>query len=179
MEQETIREAVGVFNDKQQLDQAIAELEVTAFPRHDISVLGPDKDVKEKYGLEEVSAEFLEDNADAPRGVSIRPEEKTIGAGVMVGACAYLAGCAVALASQPASTMGLLLAITGGSLAGAAVGMILVFLIGSKLRSGIDKQLRNGGLLLWVRTPTIQREKIAQEILRKHGGHDVHIHSIN
>jgi len=45
---ENIREAVGVFDNPEKVDAAIADLEGTAFPRHDISVLGSKKEVREK-----------------------------------------------------------------------------------------------------------------------------------
>ncbi len=173
-----MREAVGVFDDPAQLDAAVAELEVTAFPRPDISVLGSSKDIEKEYGTDRLQLEWLEDSPDTPRSVSIRPEEKIIGRGVIIGCCAYIAGCFAAIAAKNASVPVLLAAIAGGSFAGAALGAAIVFLIAGKIKSETAKKLHKGGLLLWVRTPTPHREKIAQDILRKHGARDVHIHDI-
>ncbi len=176
--QETIREAVGVFHDPQALDAAIAELEVTAFPRQDISVLDSDKRTQEKYGIESYRARWMEDNPDTPRGVRISPEEKTIGASFVIGAVAYFSGCLAAILAKDSSTLFLLEAIASGSLAGAALGSIFVLVIGGKLMRGAQRQLRKGGFLLWVRTPDLRREKIAQDILRRHGGDHVHVHDV-
>lgn len=178
MQQDMIREAVGVFDNPAQLDAAIAELEVTAFSRQDISVLGNSRDIEQKFGVQSVKTEWLEDDPKSPRGISVRPEEKTIGAGVLIGACAYIAGCIAAIAYKSASTGFLLLAIAGGSLGGALIGGIIVLVIGYKIRSDVDERIRQGGLLLWVRTTGPDKEQTAQSILRKHGARHVHVHSI-
>ena len=173
-----MREAVSVFNDQENLDAAIAELEVTAFSRQDISVLGPSKDVAMEYGSDTVNPSWLEDSPDAPRGISIRPEEKRVGAGFIIGVSAYAFGCVAALSASASSSIGLLAAITGGSLLGGAVGFIVMLAIGSRMCNRAERQVSKGGLLFWVRTPDTQRERIACDILRKHGGKHIHIHSI-
>ena len=170
MKQRKIREAVGVFDDPKELDEAVAELEVTAFPRHDISILGSDG--------ESFSQKEHEDNPNASRGISIRPEEKSIGAGVLIGCCAYIAGCAVAIAAKATSGFAMLAAITGGSIAGAAVGAVIVLAIGRKIKARIEKKIRNGGLVLWVRIAEPENGKLALDIMRRHGGKHVHINRI-
>ena len=80
LEQQTIREAVGVFDDPEKLNAAIAELEFTAFPRQDISVLGGSGNVEKQFGTPAVNPLLVEDNPDAPRVAPIRPEEKALGA---------------------------------------------------------------------------------------------------
>lgn len=177
MKQVKIREAVGVFDDQKKLDKAISELESTSFPRHDISVLGTQKEIEEKFGTEDVSVEWLEDNPEAPRNISIRPEEKTIGAAALVGVPAYFGGCAGLLAANPAPNLELLAAVAAGSLAGALLGGVVLFFIRQRLHKRADKQIRKGGLLLWVRTPDSKREEKAKSILSKHGARHVHVHS--
>lgn len=176
--QQTTREAVGVFNTLEDLDAAVAELEVTAFPRHDISVLGTQEDIKEKFGHRAVRAEWLEDNPEAPRMISVRPEEKAIGAGVVIGVCAYIAGCIAAVAGRELSGFMLVGAITASSFTGAVVGILLALVISHILQRRREMQLKKGGLLLWVRTPGPKREEIAQNIMSKHGARHVHLHDI-
>src|SRR5690606_11393020 len=84
IQKDEIREAVGVFDDQNQLDAAVAELEVTAFPRQDISVLSQQQ-VQERFG-DDTRTEWFEDNPAAPRSVPLRPEERHIGAGVIIAA---------------------------------------------------------------------------------------------
>lgn len=176
---EKVKEAVGVFDSLENLDEAIRELEGSSFPRHSISVLGSRERVEEKFGAKSVNPKWLEDNPNAPRDISIRPEEKTIGASFIIGVPAYVFGCAAALMAHPASNIALFTAITAGSLIGAAIGGGAVFLIGQKLKKRIERQLQKGGLLLWVATPTIELEKIALKILRKYDAKHVHIHNIS
>jgi hypothetical protein len=37
-------------------------------------------------------------------------------------------------------------------------------------------QIEGGGILLWVRVPNKEREKLAVDILKGHSGTDVHVH---
>ncbi|MCK6418294.1 MAG: hypothetical protein L6Q57_05065 [Alphaproteobacteria bacterium] len=170
------REAVGIFDSQSHRDAAIAELEITAFPRHDISVLGSESELRRRYGTGGVPLHRLEDNAQAPRAVSIRPEEKIIARGFVIGICAYVGGCIVAIAAQTLNPLSLLAAIAAGSLAGAALGGLIAYLFGHYLQKQISRQIQKGGLLLWVRTGDAEKEKIAMKILRKHGARDVHVH---
>ncbi len=178
-EQATIREAVGVFDDRKLLYAAIAELENTAFPRQDISVLGGPHNVEKEFGAPAVNPLLVEDNPDAPRVAPIRPEEKALGAAVLVGGAAYFGGCAAAIMSASSSDWQLLTAITIGSAIGAIAGTSVAFAIGALMDRRIKNQIKKGGLVLWVRTPGPNRERLAREILRKYGGRDVHIHDIN
>lgn len=173
-----IREAVCVFENREQLDAAITELETTAFPRQDISVLASSKRLEEELGTAEISAARLEDNPSAPRDISVRPEEQTILSTAFIGACAYIAGCASAVIAMDSDVMGILAAIAGGSLIGALIGGAAVYLVASFIKQDSDQKIRRGGLVLWVRTPGPDKEQTAKTIMRKHGGRNVHIHSI-
>lgn len=175
MQQDPIREAVGIFDSERKLDAAIAELEGTAFPRHDISVAG--RDYKYPAGLSP-SAYEMEDDPDAPRHVPIMPEEKNIGAAFLTGVCAYIGGCIAAFLAHALPPVELLVAITGGSLAGGAIGFGLMMLVREFIKRDVQKQLNKGGLVLWVHTVSARAEETACAIMRKHGGRHVHVHSI-
>ncbi|MBU0800416.1 MAG: hypothetical protein KKA05_05365 [Alphaproteobacteria bacterium] len=168
-DRQVIREAVGVFTDKDRLNAAVAELETTAFPRHDISVLSP---------AEKNTARKAEDDPEAQRTILVRPEEQTIAAGVIIGGGTYAGVVTAALAIGPGAT---LLAYLGmiffGAIAGAALGGIVLQFIAMRLRRTWGRALQQGGVVLWVRTPGPNRERIALDIMRKHGGQDVHVHS--
>jgi|MDTB01.2.fsa_nt_gb hypothetical protein len=168
-------EAVGVFDDLEQLDKAVSELEGSQFARHDITVLGNMQEVEKRFGAKAVRPEWLEDNPRTPREISVRPEEKTIGATVGIGVLAYLGGSIGALMVNPATNYILLGSVALGSLLGAALGCAIVFSIRKKLSNRVQQQMREGGLLLWVKTLDRNRETIATNVLRKHGGKHVHI----
>lgn len=172
------REAVGIFDNQAKLDSAVAELELSEFAHHDISVLGDQDTLEERFGSDTVKPERLEDNPEAPRGTYVHPEEKTIGASVVVGIPAYIAGCIAALMVNPATHFALLGAVTTGSLFGALLGGAVVYFMKQRMQSRATRQIKKGGLLLWVRTPNSTKEKRALDILRRHGGRHVHVHSI-
>lgn len=168
-----IREAVGVFEDRKELDAAIRELEGTSFPRYEISVLNDNK-----KGEQNISTVFLEDDPAAPRNAPVRPEEKTIGAAALIGCPAYILGCIAALSAREAPTMEFLASIATGSVAGAIIGAAVVYALTSKARRKTETRLNKGGLLLWVKTPDIDKEQMALNILERHGAKHVHIHDI-
>jgi hypothetical protein len=173
-----IREAVGVFENEESLDAAVSELEKTAFPRQDISVLGNSDSVRRTFGSAEIETARVEDDPESPRGVPVHPEEKAIGAGVVISGLAYVGGCIAAISANSMPDIALLYAIAAGSLMGGIIGAVIVLIMRSRYRYNVDRRIRKGGLVVWVRTPEPTLEKAACAILEKHGAHDVHIHDI-
>jgi hypothetical protein len=173
-----IREAVGIFDNEKDLEAAIVELEATAFPRHDISVLGNTKEMRKTFGASAVAPEEIEDNPDAPRGIPVMPEEKAIGGAVLTGVCAYIGGCIAAVGANSLPDAALLFSITAGSVAGGAIGLAGALFIRGLFKRSVRQQIKKGGLVLWVNTPQRSLEKIACAIMEKHGGRHIHIHKI-
>jgi len=58
------------------------------------------------------------------------------------------------------------------------LGSILAKWVGDHHAHHLQVQLDHGGLLLWVRTWNAKDEKRASEILAKHSGRDVHVHTL-
>lgn len=164
---EIIREAVGVFKSMQDLNEAVAELETTAFPRQDISVLG-----SSAYAAKQAA-----DNPDAPRTVLVRPEEKTIGAAVIIGGGAYAGTVTAALLAGPLPLPLFFVFFIAGAVLGAALGFVIVQLIAAQMQRRWERHMQHGGVVLWVRTPGPNRERLACDILRRHGGREVHVHN--
>ena len=61
---------------------------------------------------------------------------------------------------------------------GSLIGIIFALWIGHNHAQYLREQMDHGGLLLWVRTRNIEKEKRAIEILQKHLGRDVHLHAL-
>ncbi|MDX2156198.1 MAG: hypothetical protein SFW09_06780 [Hyphomicrobiaceae bacterium] len=89
-----------------------------------------------------------------------------VAAGLLMGPVAMAGGTLAAIAAAGAAGIGL------GGLAGAQ----LARLIGEQHAKRVEEQLRHGGLLLWVRVWTPERERRAVEIMARHSGRDVHVH---
>jgi hypothetical protein len=179
-EARAVREAVGVFNRPEDLQDAIDDLLSSGFDRAELSLLASERAVEEKLGhrYEKVSA--LADDQKVPRTAYVSTqaigEAKAglVGGLMSVGALAA-AGAIVAsggtLAAAIAAT-----ALAGG--AGGFIGSILAKWVGDHHAHYLQEQLDRGGLLLWVRTWDVEHEKRAVEILRKHSGSDVHVHAL-
>lgn len=170
------REAVGLFKDPEQMENAIRELEGTAFPRDSISILGHQHMLEERFGRASVD-EYFDKNLDE-REAPVRPEERTIGAGVLVGCATYIGVVSAGIALGPASLPVTLMAIVLGGGSGAAIGGLLLNRLRHQHEKHIQEQLAHGGMVLWVRTPDAERENIACDILKRHGATNVKIHDI-
>ena len=166
-------EAVGVFNSLEDLDGAIAELEATAFPRENISVLGPSVEVKEQFGRKTIDPEFVMDSKYVPRKAPVKPEERALAIGGMISFGILVGTMATMLISGELSY----LIIAFGALLGGAAGAVIAFAIESYCKARINKQVSKGGLLLWVKARTKKKENMAKNIMSKHGAYKVHINN--
>ena len=173
-----VREAVGMFDRPEFLQEAIDELLSSGFNRAELSLLASETAVREKLGDVYLKVSSLEDNARAPRSAYVSTQAvgdaegavigglMYIGAGVLMGPAAFAGGSLAAIASAAA---------VGGGI-GGVIGSIFAGLIGEAHANRIAEQLDHGGLLLWVRVWDTAREKKAMEILSRHSAHNVHVH---
>lgn len=175
--QETVIEAVGVFDDVSSLDAAVEELHRSGFPKDHISLLASEDTVERKLGHRYERIEELEDDPNAPRQVYRTRESLGESEGLLVGSLTYLpavlaAGTVVASAGVVAA------AITGAALGGALLGTVLSHWMDKRHADWLQEQLDRGGLLLWVRTPDPESQQQALSILQQHSAHDVHLHKL-
>ncbi len=175
----TIRETVGLFPSADALQNAIRDLEGTAFPRQDISVMASETELEKVFGSRTVEPSLVMDDARTPREAPSRPEEQTIGAAAMIGGATYVGAMSLALAAGAVTFPAMLGAVILGGVGGGAVGAALTKIMGDRYNSHIEEQLVKGGLLLWVRTPDLSREELAMSIMSKHGGQHIHVHEIH
>ncbi len=174
------REAVGVFDDEETLETAVDELNLAGFNGAAISVLATS--AKTKGGLRRLfgSVTDIEDSSDAPQTEFVSSDSRVEGTAALIGVPLYIGGAAGVWA----------VSATGGSLAfalasavalgglGAGIGAILALAIHSRHARRIRDQLKLGGLVLWVKTPTAESEGRATQILKNLGARDVHVHEV-
>lgn len=175
-----IREAVAVFRSAQALEDAIDELQSSGFDRAEISLLAAERAVESKLGHAYERVRDLEDDAATPRTFYVSKESIGDAEGGLVGGLLYV-GALAAVGGIVASGGSLAAAIAGGALAGGAGGVIgatLARLLGQHHADHVATQLGHGGLLLWVHLRDAEHEARAKAILAKHGGTDVHVHSL-
>lgn len=173
-----IPEAVGVFETFKDLQAAIYDLRMSGFSRFDISLLGDKKALTEKLGTAYWRSRELEDNPDAPRAAFV--SEEAIGElqGTIAGGFFFL-GSYIALAAMltPVSTLAAsIAAIAIGGSPAAVIGTLLARRVGRHHKDYYAEQIKNGGILLWVRTFDDKKRDLAVKILKGHSGKDVHVH---
>jgi hypothetical protein len=174
-----VREVVGVFDDLERLQSAIDDLLTDGFDQTTISLLAPERAVRETLGDASVPAKTLEDNPEAPRGVYIDPEARNEAKAGLIGALIYIGavgGAGVVMAAGGALGAAIAAALVlGGS--GGLIGATLAQLVGAAEANWLKDQMKHGGLLLWARVWDDMKERTAMDIMRKNGGHDVHAHN--
>ena len=171
------REAVGVFADAASLQSAVDELHDAGFPDEALSLLASEAAVEAKLGHKYQKVSELEDDPAAPRARYLPVEETeraAIGAFGLLGA---LGATGVVAASGGALAIALLAAGIGAG-AGGVLGELLAKFLGHDHAESVTQQIAHGGLLLWVRCADPEQEANAQDILERHSGRDVHVHSL-
>ncbi len=178
--QTQFREAVAVFSSAAALQEAADELLISGFDRADLSLLATKEALQDKFAGRYRSVQDLEDETGVPYTAFVGPDSKTEAKAGITGALAYVG--AVASAGAVVASGGALLPAVGAAVAagsaGGAIGSYLAQFIEEKHAGFLEGQIRNGGLLLWVRTSEAELEDKAREILERQGGRDVHFHDI-
>ena len=172
-------EAVGVFDTTEDLQAAFYDLRMVGIHHSDISLLGDEEVLRQKLGKAYWRSSDLEDDPRAPRAHFV--SEEAIGEleGAIVGGF-FFVGSFIAMAAMltPLSTLAAsIAAIAIGGGPGAVIGTFLARRVGQHHKDYYADQIRNGGILLWVRTVNKDKESLAVKILKGHSGRDVHVHA--
>ncbi len=170
-----VREAVAVLEDVGELETVVEELRAAGFAEDEISLLAAHETVERKLGHVYRRVEELEDDSAAPRTafVSLKElgeREDRVASLLTILPTLIAAGTVVASAGAAV--------VVGAAVAGATLGTALSHFMNKRHAEWLQEQLDRGGLLLWVRTPTPEREHQAIQILTHHAVHDVHVHEI-
>jgi hypothetical protein len=177
---DTVREAVGVFRTADALQEAIDELLTSGFDRAELSLLAAEHTVDQKLGHKYRRVDELEDEKAVPRCCYVSTESIGDAEGGLIGGLLYVGATAAAGAViASGGTLAALIAsmaLVGGT--GGLIGAILAKLVGDHHAHHLQEELNHGGLLLWVRTWNEKQENRAVDILKKHSGQDVHLHSL-
>jgi hypothetical protein len=176
-----MREAVGIFFDTRHLHEAIDDLESAGFDFADLGLLAGQYTVRQKLGKFYAEINESADRPEGPRVAFVADSSMgdtvhawfgslffigtTVASGAMVASAAVLGGALLAAVSGAAALVG----VTGGALA---------LIIHESDAEYLEEQVDEGHLLLFVRTNDPEREKIALEILTKHGAFDARMYEV-
>jgi hypothetical protein len=131
--------------------------------------------IREKLGGVYAPAEELADVPNAPRRAYVARGEVASALAFVAGALVYFGAAAAAIgvvASGGALALGLAAAGAGGA------GALLASHLGRERAEELEALMAAGGLVLWVRVRSPDREEKAQQILRDHGAEAVRVHEI-
>lgn len=162
---EDLDHTVGVFYDHHNVDEAIKDLEATQFARHDISLLTAD----------EIEQDDVTSTAQKPeteplaQKTPIREEEIGIGTGFLIGIPIYIAIVTVSLVLPSYTNLDMNSSLYIGLILGALAGFSVAYFAKSRLDEVYEKQEKNGGLRLQIKTINERRTALAERILSKHG----------
>jgi hypothetical protein len=176
---ESLREAVGVFANANDLQAAIDELLSSGFHRAELSLLAGESALNVKLGGF-VDARDFEDDPTVPRSAYVSPEAIGDAQGGIVGALAYAGATTVAgtVILSGGTIAAALVAATLAGGAGSVAGAVLGKWLGDHHACYLQTQIDHGGLLLWVRTRDVKAEERALRILREHSARDAHVHTL-
>lgn len=176
----TVREVVAIFKRSEELQSAIDELLTSGFHRAELSLLARERAVVESLGHRYANANELADNPHVPRAAYVSTEAIGGAEGAVVGALMYVSAIAAAGAifvSGGSIETGISAMVIAASI-GGLLGIILAVWIGNNHIQYLREQMDHGGLLLWVRTWDVEKERRAIAILQRHLGRNVHLHTL-
>lgn len=177
---DTIREAVAVFDDVRDVDQAVGELQSVGFNRTDISLLAPHRKVVERLGRDYADVGEIMDEPDAPGVHPISSDVLFIGQSAVVGVAVYLAiAIGMAIAATFGAGLGIMLAVGAVfGIGGGVLGLLFARRLGRMHATWLGEQLQRGGIVMWVNTPDPAREREAVQVLGRHTRRQVRVHDL-
>lgn len=173
-------EAVGIFHTAEDLQAAIDDLLSQGFNRMDLSMLASEQAIEDKLSEAYIPARDLEDRVQVPTTAFVSTESIGDGMGAVIGTLVYVPGM-IGAAAVAASGGALAAAVAATLIAGGvggSIGAVIAGLIGKHHSDEIEKHLKAGGLLLWVRTRDENHEQRALAILAGHNAEGVHLHTL-
>jgi hypothetical protein len=168
-----LREAVAVFSNPEQLEQAVSDLQSHGFDRADISFLAHEalSGAGESRGV----AQRTETRREAAVTDTDIRQERMLGTSLAATIAAFAAaGFTVATGGALAAAAAAAVVAGGGvGVVGTAIGQKL----GEDEAAFLDEQLARGGVLLWVRLGDRVAESRALAVLHRYSDH-VRVHEV-
>ncbi len=177
----TVREVVGTFHNLEMLESMVVALTAAGFDKSEVDLMASREAVLKKLPAIYSDPIHLAEVAELPRRELVTRDEGATVTGVVFGTLIALAalGAAVPVVASGGALAAVIAATAAGGAAGAGIAKILR---GSILNGvgaeALERDLRAGGLVVFVRARDASAEERAQHIMRKSGGLNVHVHEI-
>jgi hypothetical protein len=175
-----MREVVALFDDADELDDVIQELQTFGFDRAEISVMPSRNVVERAIGHKLRTVLEVADNPDVPRAVPVDRGSLAVAQGALIAGPLYIAGSGAVIhfAANGSDFATVTMAGVAGCGLGAALGLLTTIWMRWWHRRQIQFLLGHGGLVLWVKTLDMRHEERVRIILARYPAHDVSCHWI-
>ena len=180
VEQRVVREVAGVVRTPEVLEKVVDALELAGFDRADIDVMADVETIRKRFGTVFVPVEEFADVPGAPRRAFVHRDDISSGLSTAFGVL-FSIGSAVATLGVVASGGGLAAALAAAAAAGTAsggLGALAARYLGKERAKLIETMIMEGGLVVWVRVRSEERERLAEAIMRDGGAEAVRVHEI-
>ena len=163
-------EVVGVFGSVNDLNQAANELFIYGFDQSSLSV----------PASEEIDNNIndLINKSTIVRDSFYAEENINIAEGAIIGVLLYITTLIVADVVIAKDLCNAYLAIIISAIVAASMGILLAMIINKYHKHYIEKQLKKGGLILWVRLKDKDQKAVVKKILLNNHATNVHLRHI-
>jgi len=168
LETTRVREVAGLFHSREAMEDTVEDLLLNGFDRADIDRLATEDEVHKRLKTD-VAHEELAEVVSAPRVPVFTRDDIT---GTLTVSVSVIGAGGSPL---PAAILATLVGLGAGGIA----GLILARVFRREDLHGLEWIENTRGRILWVRVRLAEREAMAQEILRRHGGEAVRVHEID
>ena len=176
-----VREVVGTVHTLELLESMVVALSAAGFDKSDIDLMASREAVLEKLPAIYADPISLAEIPDLPRRELVTRDEGTTVTGLVFGTLMSLAalGAALPVVASGGALAAVLAATAAGGAAGAGIARVVrKVILGGVGAEALERDIRGGGLVVFVRARDAAAEERAQEIMRKAGALNVHIHEI-
>lgn len=149
-------EVVGVFPDQARFDAAVTALKQAGFEHADLSVLASHEALEAAGPPERTWSAVLRSLVD-----EVRYENPLVASGAI-----FLAGGPVTAAVA---------AVIGAAVGALAVKDVVEDVVARPHAEEFARSVQAGGIILWARAATPEREATARRLMDAHGGLNVHL----
>ncbi|BCI72493.1 hypothetical protein SPKIRA_33230 [Sphingomonas paucimobilis] len=176
-----VREVVGTVHNLELLESMVVALSAAGFDKSDIDLMASREAVLGKLPAIYADPISLAEIPDLPRRELVTRDEGTTVTGLVFGTLMPLAalGAALPVVASGGALAAVLAATAAGGAAGAGIARVVrKVILGGVGAEALERDIRGGGLVVFVRARDAAAEERAQEIMRKAGALNVHIHEI-
>jgi hypothetical protein len=180
VEQRVVREVAGVVRTPEVLERVVDALELNGFDRADIDVMADVETIRKRFGTMFIPLEEFADVPGAPRRAFVHGDDISMARSAAFSVL-FSIGATVAAMGVVASGGGLAAALAAAAAAGTAsggLGALAARHLGRDRAKLIETMIMEGGLVLWVRVRSEERERRAEQIMRNGGAEAVRVHEI-